>query len=125
MIAEAPDFGTAATFLLAQLADVAGARRAALLTLDRSNQVLQVAATVGFASEAQPRVGIPIEDQGHPLVTALLSLHTIYCDGSASPPARLGLPFKQWTIVPFPQPKFRGAPSLLPEGRNSEMPLTG
>jgi PAS domain S-box-containing protein len=124
VISEAPDFGTAATFLLAQLADVAGAPRAALLTLDRMNQVLQVAATVGFSTDAQPRVSIPIEDQVHPLVASLLSLNTMYCDGTASTPPRLGLPFKKWTVIPFPQPRFRGAPPLLPDGRGPDT-ITG
>jgi PAS domain S-box-containing protein len=125
VISEAPDFGTAATFLLAQLADVAGASRACLLTLDRSNQILQLAASVGFPSEGAPRIEIPIEDQVHPLVVSLLSLNTMFCDGSASPPARLGLSFKQWTVIPFPQPRFRGAPPLLPDVRSTEIAVTG
>ncbi len=125
VISEAPDFGTAATFLLEQLADVAGVGRAVMLTLDRSNQVLQIASTVGFAVGAQPRLGVPVEDRVHPLVVALLTLNTLYCDGQASPPARLGLPFKQWTVIPFPQPKFRGAPALLPDNRGAEAPVSG
>ena len=125
VISEAPDFGTAATFLLAQLAEVASASRACLLTLDRSNQVVQVSALVGFTSDAQPRLSIPIEDHVHPLIVSMLSLTPIFCDGSASPPARLGLPFQQWTAIPFPQPKFRGAPPLLPDGRTPDLPISG
>ena len=125
MISEAPDFGTAATYLLAQVADVARSQRACLLTLDRSNQLLQVAATVGFPADAQPRVEIPIEDEVHPLVVSLLTLNTIYCDATASTPARLGLPFKQWTVIPFPQPRFRGAPPLLPDARGTDPPAPG
>jgi signal transduction histidine kinase len=125
VISEAPDFGTAATFLLAQLADVAGTARASLLTLDRSNQVLQIAAQVGFPPDAHPRLTVPIEDQVHPLIMSLLSLTALYCDGSGSPPARLGLPFKQWTVIPFPQPKFRGSPPLLADGRATEIPIAG
>ena len=125
VISEAPDFGTAATFLLAQLADLAGTARASLLTLDRSNQVLQIAAQVGFPPDAHPRLTVPIEDQVHPLIVSLLSLTALYCDGSGSPPARLGLPFKQWTVIPFPQPKFRGSPPLLADGRVTEIPIAG
>jgi PAS domain S-box-containing protein len=55
----------------------------------------------------------------------MLALMPIYCDGSASPPARLGLPFKQWTVIPFPQPKFRGAPPLMADGRTPDVPAAG
>jgi PAS domain S-box-containing protein len=125
VISEAPDFGTAATFLLAQLADVAGTRRACLLTLDRSNQVLELATTVGFPPDGQPKIEIPIEDQVHPLITSMLTLNTMFCDAVASPPPRLGLPFKQWTVIPFPQPQFRGAPQLLTDSRGGDAAVGG
>ena len=48
VISEAPDFGTAATLLVAQLADVAGSRRACLLTLDRSNQLVQISSNMAI-----------------------------------------------------------------------------
>jgi PAS domain S-box-containing protein len=123
VIAEAPDFGTAATFLVGQLADIVGASQACLLTLDRSNQGLMVAATVGFEVGQAPKLRIAIEDEMHPLVTSLLSLNTIYCEG-AGPAPRVGLPFRAWTAVPFPQPQFRGAPPLLPE-RRMDMAVPG
>ncbi len=124
VISEAPDFGTAATYLVAQLADVAGARRACLLTLDRSNQTLQVAATVGFPIDSPPRLAIPLDDQVHPLVVALLSLTTLSCDGSGAQP-RLGLPFKRWAAIPFPQPQYRGSPPLIAERRAQELMTSG
>jgi PAS domain S-box-containing protein len=125
VISEAPDFGTAATFLVAQLADVAGSRRAVLLTLDRSNQMVQVAATVGFPPDAQPTVAIPLDDQVHPLVVSLLSLTTIFCEGANAQSPRLGLPFKRWTVIPFPQPQYRGSPPLISERRAAELAITG
>ncbi len=76
VISEAPDFGSAASFLIAQLAEVAGARRAVLLTLDRANQSLQVSAALGFPSESRPVMTLPIEDQAHALVVAALSRNT-------------------------------------------------
>ncbi len=123
VISEAPDFGTAATFLVSQLADVVGARRGCLLTLDRSNTLLMVASTVGF-DEVGQTLRIPIEDETHPLVLALLSLNTLYCEGGGRT-VRLGLPFDVWTAVPFPQPQFRGAPPLLPERRSPEVMAPG
>ena len=124
VISEAPDFGTAATFLVAQLADIVGARRGCLLTLDRSNQVLGVAASVGFDPTGAPDLRVPVEDELHPLVLSLLSLNTLYRDATNSPP-RLGLPFEHWTAVPFPQPQFRGAPPLLPERRAADLVASG
>ena len=123
VISEAPDFGTAATYLVAQLADIAGARRACLLTLDRSNQMVQVAASVGFPVDDQPKLVIPLDDQVHPLVISLISLTTLSCEGGAGPRPRLGLPFGEWVSIPFPQPQYRGSPPLLSERRAME--LTG
>jgi signal transduction histidine kinase len=125
VISEAPDFGSAASFLIAQLAEVAGARRAALLTLDRANQSLQVSAALGFPSESRPALAVPIEDQAHPLVLSALSLNTISCTPGTPNPPRLGLPFRSWVAVPFPQPQFQGAPPLLPDRRAAELSLSG
>ena len=125
VISEAPDFGTAATFLVAQLADIAGSRRACLLTLDRSNQLVQVAATFGFPIESQPKLSIPLDDQVHPIVVSLLSLTTLSCEGATAPQPRLGLPFKRWVAIPFPQPQYRGAPPLVSERRALEFSMTG
>ncbi len=124
-VSEAPDFGTAATFLAHQIAEVAGASRACLLTLDISNQYLQVAASIGFQAASTPTLTVPIEDQTHPLVASVLSLNAIYCTGSSTPAARLGLPFPRWTAIPFPQPQYRGGPSLLVDGRAGEIKVAG
>jgi PAS domain S-box-containing protein len=125
VISEAPDFGTAATYLVAQLADLAGARRACLLTLDRSNQMVQVAAAVGFPLEEQPKLVIPLDDQVHPLVISLISLTTLSCEGGTGARPRLGLPFTEWVAIPFPQPQYRGSPPLLSERRAMELTANG
>ena len=123
VIAEAPDYPTAANFLVAQLADVAGAKRACLLSLDRSNQTLLTVACVGFTEAELPRLRLSIEDQTHPLVAAAIGLAPIVCDGAG--PTRLGLPFAAWLAVPFPQPQFRNAPEMLSERRVAELALKG
>jgi PAS domain S-box-containing protein len=112
-ISEAPDFVTAATFLLAQFADIVGARRALAITLDTPPQRFISTATVGFEGEVAPEISIPIDDLSNPLAVAALSLQPISCDDAAPLP---GLPFSEWTAVPFPQPLFRGAPPLLRDG---------
>jgi PAS domain S-box-containing protein len=121
VIAEAPDFCTAATFLLAQFVDVAAARRGIILALDGGNQRLEVAAAVGFPDGEMPEIVVPIDDHAHPFAVAALSLHPIECGGSSS----LRLPFAEWVAIPFPQPQFRGAPPLLSDRTVADGALPG
>ncbi|MFN2636674.1 MAG: ATP-binding protein [Gemmatimonadaceae bacterium] len=109
-ISEAPDFATAATFMIAQFADILGAKRALAITLDSPPEKLIVTASVGFEGEPVPTVSLPLDDLSNALVVAALSLHAIACDGSAPLP---GFPFGEWVAIPFPQPQFRGAPHVL------------
>jgi hypothetical protein len=122
VVAEAPDFQTASAFFLAQMADAAGAARGVLLMLDPADQVIRVAAAVGFEPDLPPRTAFSVEDQGHPLVASLLSLAPIRCGGGM---ARLGLPFEKWIALPLPQPQYRGAPPLLAESRVRELQMPG
>jgi PAS domain S-box-containing protein len=112
VISEAPDFSTAATYLVAQFADAVGARRAFALTLTAPPDTFAVSAAVGFGEEDQPRTQLSIHDQDHPVVIAALSLHPLSCNDSAPLP---GIPFDEWVAIPFPQPQFRHAPRLLPD----------
>jgi PAS domain S-box-containing protein len=122
VIAEAPDFSTAATFLAAQFVDVAGARRAVVLTLDGAAEALEVAASVGFSVDEVPDIRVRLDDHSHPFAIAVLSLHPIECRGK-SPVS--GLPFDEWVAIPFPQPQFRGAPALLSDKAVAERALSG
>ena len=125
-ISEAPDFETAATFMLAQFADIVGARRALAVTLDSPPNRFTNTASVGFEGdsllEAPPAVSFPIDDLSNPLAVAALSLHAVSCDGVAPLP---GIPFGEWTAIPFPQPQFRGAPHLLSESELDLVQLRG
>src|SRR5215218_9613820 len=114
-VAEAPDFATAASFLLAQLAEVGGAQRGSLLALDGQRELLVTVATLGFPEGEAPRQRVPIDDHGHPLVLAALSLTPVCGDGRG--PTRLGFPFATWIALPLAQPQFRGAPPVLSERR--------
>ena len=121
-ISEAPDFNTAATFMLAQFADIVGARRALAVTLDSPPKQFLSTANVGFNGELAPTVSFPVDDLSNPLAVSALSLHALSCDGVAPLP---GLPFGEWTAIPFPQPQFRGAPHLLTDAELDMVRLVG
>ena len=121
-ISEAPDFVTGATFMIAQLADILGARRALAITLDSPPKRLVVTAAVGFDGEPVPSVSLPIDDLSNPIVVSALSLHAVSCAGG---PPLADLPFGDWTAIPFPQPQFRGAPRLLPDAELDLVQLDG
>lgn len=109
-ISEAPDFATAATFMIAQFADILGARRALAITLDSPPEKFVVTASVGFEGEPVPAVSLSIDDFSNPLVVSALSLHAISCEKASPLP---GLPFEEWVAIPFPQPQFRGSPHVM------------
>src|SRR5438105_15133897 len=103
-ISEAPDFVTAATFMLAQFADIVGARRGIAVTLDNGAHQFVNITSIGFEPGNAPQVAVSTQDLTNPLSIAALSLHSIGCDGVA--PLQ-GIPFGEWTAIPFPQPQFR------------------
>ncbi|MFL5595563.1 MAG: hypothetical protein ACJ785_13270, partial [Gemmatimonadaceae bacterium] len=119
-ISEAPDFVTAATFLLAQFADIVGARRGVAVTLDSPPRRFVSTAAVGFDGESPPEIAVTADDLSNPLTVSALSLHAVSCDGVSPLP---GLPFGEWTAIPFPQPQFRGAPRLLGDAELEEAQL--
>lgn len=121
VIADAPDFATAATFLVAQFVDVAGARRGAVLILDAQTQSLRSVAAVGFDAEGFPELSARLDDEVHPSAVAALSLHPVECDGMQHET----LPFETWVAIPFPQPTFRGAPSILGDRKLNEILTRG
>ena len=120
-ISEAPDFKAAATFMLAQFADIVGARRALAVTLDSPPRRFIITASIGFEGEP-PAVSFPTDDLSNPLAVSALSLHPVSCEGAAPPP---GIPFGEWTAIPYPQPQFRGAPPLLSEAELDLVELHG
>ncbi len=120
-ISEAPDFVTAARFMIAQLADILGARRALAITLDTPPQRLIVTAAVGFDGVI-PTISLPTDDLSNPIVVSALSLHAVSCPGAVPVPE---IPFGEWTAIPFPQPQFRGAPHLLTDAELDLVQLDG
>ena len=92
-ISEAPDFVTAATYMVAQFADIVGARRGLAVTLDSPPREFVSTASIGF-DENPTGISVPAEDLSNPLTVSALSLHAISCDGMAPLP---GFPFGEWT----------------------------
>ena len=116
-LAEAPDFALAGGFLLEQLAECTGARRAALLALDPASRELRPAATYGMSSDDLDGLRLPLDDDAHPLVASVTALEVVACDGASA--LRGDVPFERWVALPLPQPQFRGAPSLRPDRRQT------
>ncbi len=108
--------------MIAQFADILGARRGLAITLDSPPQRLIATAAVGFDGEPVPSISLPTDDLSNPIVVSALSLHAVSCPGT-SPASEL--PFGEWTAIPFPQPQFRGAPHLLTEAELDLVQLDG
>lgn len=108
--------------MLAQFADIVGARRALAVTLDSPPRRFTNTASIGFDGETLPTVSLPTNDLSSPLTVSALSLHPVSCNGAAPLP---GIPFGEWTAIPFPQPRFRGAPNILSEAELDLVQLQG
>jgi PAS domain S-box-containing protein len=119
VLAEAPDFATAGTFLLEQFTDVAGAKRAFVLTLTAAHDALETVAQLGFEGDEGPALRIPLDDITHPAVVAALALSP--AQGDRHTAAQYRIPLTDWTAIPFPGPYFRGAPPMIPTQRAREL----
>jgi PAS domain S-box-containing protein len=117
-LAEAPDFRAAASFLLAQLADLAGAHRAAMFRLDSSHESAQLIAALGLDVEPG-ELAIPLSDLSSPLVISALGLVRMQGTSSLGPRALAG--FERWILLPMSQPRYRGAPGTMSPDRAAEL----
>ncbi|CAN5641637.1 hypothetical protein BH23GEM1_BH23GEM1_07170 [soil metagenome] len=115
VISEASEFSTAASFLVAQFADVATASRGCVLTIDPQQQNIEMVAAVGFSADDRPSMTVPLADDRHPLVAATLCLRPVSC--SSSDIVKSGIPFESWIAIPFPQPQFKGAVDFIPDAK--------
>ena len=116
-LAEAPDFTSAASFLLAQLLDVAEVDRAYMLRLDTAQEALVVAASVGYSTP--PRTVVSVGDLANPLVLCALTLAP--ASGSGRVAGRLQVESVHWTALPMPQPRVRGTLPVLSLSRATEL----
>jgi len=122
IISGAPDFATAARFLTAQFADLAGAKRALTVALDSPPDRFTVIASVGFEPDEVPSVTLPVDDLTNPIVVSALSLHALTCQDRPPIPS---VPFAVWAAIPFPQPQFRGSPNVLTDAELDQVNLQG
>ena len=117
-LAEAPDFQAAASFLMTQLVDLAGAPRACILRVDSANDGVLVAASSGFAPDLGS-LTLSLGDLSSPIVVSMLGLVGIR--GSAPLGQRAFSRFRDWVVLPMPQPRFRGAPEAMSRERAQEL----
>ncbi len=111
-IADAPDLGAAADFLLSQLMEGIGATRGCVLAVD-SDQLVQVAAAGWDERAIGGGFSIGLDQTGHPLVVSALTLRPVSCDQQYRLDDRL--PFEAWVALPYAQPQRRGGPTFLPD----------
>jgi len=117
-LAEAPDFRAAASFLLAQLADLAGARHAAMLRLDSSHENAELVAAVGLDVDPGD-LAIPLSDLSSPLVISALALVRMQGTSPLGPRSLAG--FDRWIALPMSQQRYRGAPGAMSPDRAAEL----
>ncbi|HET9452769.1 MAG TPA: hypothetical protein VFO66_00695, partial [Gemmatimonadaceae bacterium] len=112
-LAEAPDYGSAANFLLNELSQLAGGAPAAILRYLPASDSLAFIDAAGVAPGDRREFPDTIEDRDHPLLIAALSLTPVVRE--ADRVARVGRvgPIHAWTALPLPQPHYRGAPVLI------------
>ena len=125
-LAEAPDYGSAASFFLNELSLLARGAPAALLRYVPSPESLVFVDQVHMRAEDARQVPPSIEDPSHPLMISALSLTPVVREaGRAARTGRFG-PIHEWTALPMPQPHYRGAPALLTDAKaQSMLPASG
>jgi PAS domain S-box-containing protein len=116
-LAEAPDSAAASAFLVAQLAELSGAQRIAMLRVDGAQEALVCVTGLDNGRPASASA-IPLSNFSSPLVLSALSLSPVL---GAQP---LRAPFEdyaQWTSLPMTQPRTRLAPPVMPLQQATEL----
>lgn len=116
-LAEAPDFGAAATFLLSHFAELAGSQRSCLLCLDATQEVFEVRAHLGLDDDRPRRVSVG--DRANPFVISGLGLVPLAAD--ATPRETYPVAFQAWTALPMPQPHAKGTLAPLAPHRVADV----
>ncbi|MEX2153136.1 MAG: ATP-binding protein [Gemmatimonadaceae bacterium] len=112
-LAEAPDYGSAASFLLNEMSALAGGVSAVLLRFVQAQESLALVDHVRVRAEDARQFPDTIEERSHPIMVCALALTPVVREAPrGARPGRFG-PIHEWTALPMPQPHFRGAPALM------------
>jgi PAS domain S-box-containing protein len=112
-LAEAPDYPSAAAFVLNEVSTLAGNVPAALLRFAPTQDSLVLVSHVGMGAEDERQLPATLEDASHPVVMCALALTPVVRENQRV--ARIGRfgSVHEWTALPMPQPHYRGAPALV------------
>jgi PAS domain S-box-containing protein len=116
-LAEAPDFTSAASYLLERIVDLTRTKRGCMLRIDPAQDSLVVVASHDL--DESPRAP-SLAELSNPLVLAALSLSAV---PELSDLEAQGFGSGAWSVIPFSQPRVRGAPPLLPPQQASEIAM--
>jgi len=117
-LAEAPDFDSAASFFLTQLAEIARTPRALLLQFDAAREYLEPVASVGFDTPLPP-ISLSATEIGSPLIVAALTMRPMR--GTAHLPHRALAHLVPWVALPLSQPRQRGSLEPMTQLRGAEL----
>ncbi|HEY8176189.1 MAG TPA: ATP-binding protein [Gemmatimonadaceae bacterium] len=123
-LAEAPDYTSAAAYLLNELSVMAGGLPAALLRFVSAQDALVFVEQVKLHPEDARQFPESLEERSHPLMVCALALTPVVRESErVSRVARVGRvgPIHDWTALPMPQPHYRGAPALMLEAQASAL----
>jgi hypothetical protein len=116
-LAEAPDYASAASFLLTEIGALAGNVPAALLRFVPAQDALVLVDQVRVSDADVAQLPKSIEDRSHPLFVSGLSLTPVIRETHGGVRAGRFGAFHEWTALPLPQPHYRGAPALMNEAQ--------
>src|SRR3954468_7021324 len=108
-LAEAPDSAAASAFLVAQLAELSGARRVSMLRVDGAQEALICVAAIDSGRPVSASA-LQLSDLNNPLVVSTLSLSPVTGKGALRDPFG---DYAQWTSLPMTQPRTRMAPPVM------------
>jgi PAS domain S-box-containing protein len=117
-LAEAPDFRSAAAFMISQLIELSGSARACLLHVEPTLDTISVAAASGFDADLGA-LTVPLGDFSSPVTISALAMVTVHGTVPFGQRALSGLP--DWYAIPVSQPRYRGAPELMSIDRAREL----
>ena len=126
-LAEAPDYASAASFLLNEVSSLAGGAPSVLLRYVPAHDSLVFVNQVKLGADDARQLPESLEDRGHPLMVCALSLSPVVRESEhVARVARLGRlgPIHDWSALPLPQPHYRGAPAVIPDAQASALLAT-